>query len=227
MNSIEVFEHYRPILDKLFKFDMFNILFEEECLGEDLQEICDGVFICAGAHRCAVIDDNYDYIIKFCYNENCADCRREQEIYNNSGEFSSLFAECCFAGKYEKDVSYFYPDELEMGYKISYCTQTNHSLEGKLMDRHYSISIYAYPKANFEQCDEFSHRTLRKIRKKYATSPLAEYSVEIAAIFKSAVGAAKMKKFSLFLKTNRINDIHEGNVGYINGKPVIIDYAGF
>lgn len=34
-------------------------------------------------------------------------------------------------------------------------------------------------------------------------------------------------KFMLFLKEMRINDLHRDNLGYINGRPVLVDYSGF
>ena len=34
-------------------------------------------------------------------------------------------------------------------------------------------------------------------------------------------------KFLDYIEENRINDLHTGNIGSLNGKPVLFDYAGF
>lgn len=35
------------------------------------------------------------------------------------------------------------------------------------------------------------------------------------------------KSMELWLNENRINDLHDANIGWLNNKPVILDYAGF
>jgi hypothetical protein len=30
-----------------------------------------------------------------------------------------------------------------------------------------------------------------------------------------------------FIEDEEINDLHRGNLGYLNGRPVILDYSGF
>lgn len=40
-------------------------------------------------------------------------------------------------------------------------------------------------------------------------------------------GKAKTSRFIDFIQENRINDLHEENVGFIEDKPVIFDYSGY
>ena len=41
------------------------------------------------------------------------------------------------------------------------------------------------------------------------------------------MGMEKFLKFLDYIEENRINDLHTGNIGSLNGKPVLFDYAGF
>ena len=40
-------------------------------------------------------------------------------------------------------------------------------------------------------------------------------------------GADMFVKFSQFIRNNNINDLHDGNIGYIGNRPVLIDYSGW
>lgn len=41
------------------------------------------------------------------------------------------------------------------------------------------------------------------------------------------MGMEKFLKFLDYIEENRINDLHTGNIGSLNGRPVLFDYAGF
>ena len=43
----------------------------------------------------------------------------------------------------------------------------------------------------------------------------------------SIYGKSRCKKFCEFLKVHRINDLHGGNLGYKNDKPIVLDFCGF
>lgn len=47
------------------------------------------------------------------------------------------------------------------------------------------------------------------------------------ADFITLYGKDEFEKLSLFLRKMRIYDLHGGNVGYMNGYPVILDYSNF
>lgn len=40
-------------------------------------------------------------------------------------------------------------------------------------------------------------------------------------------GYTFMGKLARFIQTNRINDLHRGNIGFINDRPVLIDFCGY
>lgn len=43
----------------------------------------------------------------------------------------------------------------------------------------------------------------------------------------SLYGKCRCKKFCEFLHTHKINDLHSGNLGYKNNKPIVLDFCGF
>ena len=43
----------------------------------------------------------------------------------------------------------------------------------------------------------------------------------------SIYGKHRCKRFCEFLKAHKINDLHSGNLGYKNNKPVVLDFCGF
>ena len=40
-------------------------------------------------------------------------------------------------------------------------------------------------------------------------------------------GKKFLKSFEKFSQEVRLNDLHDGNIGWRNGKPIILDYAGY
>ena len=40
-------------------------------------------------------------------------------------------------------------------------------------------------------------------------------------------GKKFMKKFAELTNTYGINDLHQGNTGYLNNRPVLLDFAGY
>ncbi len=87
------------------------------------------------------------------------------------------------------------------------------------------LPLYAYPRA---RTSSIHHHYIRSGRRSYLRSVpscLNTY-VDIANNFYEDYGREAYERLSNFLATNKIDDIHFGNVGYINNKIVIIDYAG-
>ena len=40
-------------------------------------------------------------------------------------------------------------------------------------------------------------------------------------------GENEIEKLLKFINDEKINDLHSGNLGYLNDRPVIVDYAGY
>ena len=90
------------------------------------------------------------------------------------------------------------------------------------------IPLFAYPKAmpfsrEYEEASEDI--------KKYVSSSSSVLrnegtSDEVACAFVADYGIEKFEELSLFLQREEVDDLHRNNVGILNGKTVIIDYAG-
>lgn len=64
----------------------------------------------------------------------------------------------------------------------------------------------------------------------YNTSEDVEYTsddLDIIRIFSNFYTDEEIEEFIFFLKEYNINDIHDANIGMINGLPVLIDYSGY
>ena len=61
----------------------------------------------------------------------------------------------------------------------------------------------------------------------YNRSPLTERQSAIAATFIKELGLDLFLQISNLLEEEEVNDMHGGNIGYMNGHLVIVDYAGY
>ena len=89
--------------------------------------------------------------------------------------------------------------------------------------------LYAYTRIDnedFENCrSDVSNE--ERIFVKDTHSPLAERSFAVAAAFLHECGKEEFYSLSDFCSEYEINDLHRGNVGYLDGHIVILDYAGY
>ena len=53
------------------------------------------------------------------------------------------------------------------------------------------------------------------------------YNDTFGAILLEYYGEEKLNKFFSFIDNYNIGDLHSGNFGFQNGRPVFIDYSGF
>ena len=100
--------------------------------------------------------------------------------------------------------------------------------------------IYAQQKAegyDMEACS-FSELKITKEESEYLGSILQNNDTSVGPSFTTSTytwladvliyyGRVFLNKVLSFIKKNEISDLHSGNVGYINNRPVIIDYSSF
>lgn len=60
-----------------------------------------------------------------------------------------------------------------------------------------------------------------------SNSPLSDTCLEIGVAFFQEYGPDICERLTSFLYDRDVNDLHFGNVGYIDGRIVLIDYAGY
>lgn len=76
-----------------------------------------------------------------------------------------------------------------------------------------------------ELCQKTTNpHTIAKIRRGFYYSPELEWVSRATQLY----GKRFMRSFEKWTKEFQVNDLHNANVGYINGyRPVLVDYAGF
>ena len=118
MDKSEIFAHYSAIIDNILDNSMFfetyfqNPFFlESNIYGEEHDELPSNISICDGATRSCIIDNNYDYVVKFDINEDNygSVCEREAQIYLNAIACSleQYFNEIVYIGCYTKTIQFY------------------------------------------------------------------------------------------------------------------------
>lgn len=87
------------------------------------------------------------------------------------------------------------------------------------------LPVYGMTFAETIEEDDFVEYSYRSGYNKYG---LGEGEVGLLfGFFGECYSLEEIEELMVFMKDNEINDIHPGNLGYINGNPVFIDYSGF
>lgn len=179
----------------------------------DLQDA--GYTTCSGYCRMVIFHEEWDYVIKFTYNEyaKMAYCANEEFLYGKAAEWgiSECFAGVYFLGEFNNTNIYLVErcdcDEDKM-YNDSYDNQFRNFCR----DRGYSAE-----NANDDIYEEFQDSC------DYECSG-QEGMLELAA---SKWGRELADKVFKFLNYFGVNDCHSANWGYLGTQLVIIDYAGY
>lgn len=174
-----------------------------------------GYTVCSGYCRMVIFHEEWDYVIKFTYNEDAkmAYCANEEFLYGKAAEWgiSECFAGVYFLGEFDNTNIYLVErcdcDEDKM-YNDSYDNQFRNFCR----DRGYSAE-----NANDDIYEEFQDSC------DYECSG-QEGMLELAA---SRWGRELADKVFKFLNYFGVNDCHSANWGYLGTQLVIIDYAGY
>lgn len=192
---LNLLQHYGTIIDEILDNDDDRDALELVDYEENYQ-CTNGVWLCSGATRCAIIDDSCDWIVKFDLDGNHEDyCEREARIYREAKNYDvqDMLVPCI-------DLGFWHGRWHLYAYK-------------RVEDRFCGIGVFS---------DEES-----KIANKYSSSPLGEKSKSVTIGLLRDWGSEMMERLNELCINWRINDLHSGNVGYLDNKLVIIDYAGY
>ena len=247
----QIFKHFSFILDELISdYNFFEYYFQNPySLDEDiLGEYEGGIFancsldIRFGASRGCIIDNCYDYVVKFDFPDRveCACCEDEVNIYNDaiSLGFEKYLAKPLFIGTYTKTIKTYTMSDIESNI-IDFYGFDEEEFSDKLqtavdnwdMEKQevtIEIPLYAYPRAEKYKfpyvTNEESDRFIANLPD---TSPLLERSASVAVAFVKEYGEEEFEKFSNFLCEMNVNDLHAGNIMKVGDKLVLTDYCGF
>lgn len=90
--------------------------------------------------------------------------------------------------------------------------------------------IYLQEKCNVLSKNRKDHTFSKEERRRTSSIEMADIAINIdwLTAFRLQYGEQKLIEFSDFIKTlNWDDDLRDENVGYLNNKPVLIDYSGF
>lgn len=168
-----------------------------------IRENYQDVKVANGHTKIVLIAEKGDYVIKFWRRDTVRYdyCTREAKIYQKAVKWGlqELFAPTIKVGYIEKGVPYYQQPRIEtFGFTLKGNTEV------------------AY------------HPTVKK-KLRHIISEMEYYSCDsdwFAYVLKS-YGEVTLIKLIRFLKENKINDLRNENVGFKDGKPIIVDYSGF
>lgn len=246
----KTFQHFNSILDQLIEDNSyFAFYFQSPFSIEDEGSLSYGynaprnISMYCGATRGVIADADWDEVVKFeldGYEDEVSPCAAEVSIYEAAvaANLSKCFVKPRYLGTYVKTIK-AYPasliyehDDEDACYDMSessFCRMVNEMglSEEDMREVTIKLPLYAYEKANNVgwTCDEYEDEE-GEIAKSY-DSPLMERAEEVAASFVHEYGEVVYAELSSFLNEWCVNDLHCGNVGWINGRLVLIDYAGY
>ena len=234
MDNQAIFQHYSQILDKILDTSEFFQMYFQSCyiLDDDL-DIALNTKISTGVSRGCLIDQDYDYVVKFPLHDS-SNCERETMIFQDAvnNHLDNFFIQPTFIGTYQKTISAYKIDDIAD--TIEWYTEEDFNSQLPLIQEKYKkqivtirLKFFAYKRA--DTCNDETFMRYSIDDEEYAensTSPLREYNLAIAAAFIADYGPDEYERLTVFLYEWDINDIHFGNVGEIDNHIVIIDYAG-
>lgn len=243
MNKQEIFSHYSKVIDNLLDTSLWmNVYFQNpfyldsDIHGEDYDELPANISICDGATRSCIIDDNYDYVVKFdIYEDNYGSvCEREEEIYHAAEAYSleRYFNKIEYIGCYTHTINFYDFADLEQhcnfyGYDEECFEKELMKYEDEMTIHPITISIplYACRRANSYDCGPIDDGLVAQAQK--IVSPLRNRNICVATAFIRNYGMSEYEALSEFALENEINDLHIGNIGEVEGALIFTDYGGY
>ena len=249
MNKNEVFAHFSSILNDMLDTSLFFETFwqapysSEDFYGSyDDEALPENLNIKFGATRGCIVDDNYDYVVKFDVETDALGyaCEREEYLYKQASRenLNQYFAECVYLGTYTKIIRFY--DYYEISRHINWYGYDWREFEQKFMaheddfgdiyDIVISIPLYAYPKAQPHRPMGIAgtyddNEYISKAQKIY--SPMRNENLIVAVDFIRQYGEEEYHRITDFLLRENVNDLHQSNLGDIDGHYILLDYSGY
>lgn len=231
--------HYSQILDELIAdYDIMKTYMQnpaDECdeatgyfyinsLQRDVEVEC-------GASRLVLIDKECGFVVKIdigCDDWNSNFCEREIHTYAKAKErgIEEYFVRPQYLGTYTNSYEWFpyYQVSVDDFINEAQCYDDGYEKENVNLN----FILYAYPVVSeFGIKSQYLPQRCMQQAASYNRSPLTERQSAIAATFIKELGLDLFLQISNLLEEEEVNDMHGGNIGYMNGHLVIVDYAGY
>lgn len=201
MNTQAIFNHFADIIAEILETDETAaeyLMYGEEDLTYDVRE---NLYLCSGVTRMVLVDDDYPYVVKMDM-LGFHYCEREVELRELAYEkgLEALFAPITYVGEY-----------------VDFCTGMSWKLYAA---PRYDCGVYDCACSTDEERTTLNHY-------KEKGSPLTYKSYEAAMNLLHNWGMEVFDRLNTFCIEHHINDIHRGNIARVDGKIILIDYAGY
>lgn len=164
-------------------------------------------YIADGASKYVIVFTKKDYVLKWSYDDSV---ETEFEIYGNA---------------LVSNIAFFFP-QTEWFYK-----------KGNMLFTLQQKIDYACSEIPNKDLSKYRKMTktvsvdiIRKVEKGFEV-PNCSYNRQLdslwASVALSLYGKFAVKRLCDFIQKNRINDLHRGNIGFYNFKPIILDFCGY
>ena len=249
MDRNQIFQHFSTILDNMLQNSLFWDTFLQAPVGmNDAEGSIDDISFPENLHmrfgisRACLIDDNYDYVVKFdmesdMYGDSL--CQREVELFDKAkaNSLDNYFTEAVYLGTYQKTINFYKMTTIE--HYIDWIDYDPAAFDLKFMNSEekfgniesitIQLPLYAYPRATAYSYTVFNIEDSVTLEEeaRSLSSPLRKRGLQLAMEFIYLYGMEQYEKLTKFLFEQEINDLHRGNVGCLNGRFVIIDFAGY
>ena len=225
------FKFYSQILNNMIKTKNFWRYYFLSPYNMDYgKQIDNDTWFFCGVTRGCIASDECDEVIKFNF-DNGNECYNENKIYAAASTvgLDKYFVPCRFLGNYECDVNVMSWDDAGKQTEYSEDPEDWDNIvedEEEMCVYHICIPLYAYTRVDKDfECNELSPAEHNFCRD--AHSPLTERSYKVGVEFLREYGEEVFYNLSSFCEEWEVNDLHSGNVGYLDGHIVILDYAGY
>lgn len=228
----EIFSHFKTVIDNLIEFSPFykNYFLYPYYLWEDEVDAFPGIILTSGSTRGCLIDENYDWVVKFNLFEeevNFYDwCQQECDVFSLARKlkYDKYFSEVIFLGFYCAEVNAIPTDYSRQDFEEVERMYQDAAIE-EYENLTIRIPLYAYHKESRDTQIISSRKTQSRLVQK---SPLTERDPSIGSNFIEKYGEKEFNEFSTFLRAIRCDDLHGKNAFFnIEGNFKIIDYAGY
>lgn len=162
-----------------------------------------------GETRFCLYDPKWDRVLKIPRFENVSDDYSEIEANNYQKAKYAGLADIFLASEYYCTLDCDLPIYVQVKYTYSHCGMNHCDMraEGKKIANAKNAKIYKRVRNSMPDDRCYDDVWLCRAYQLY--------------------GKQFFRKLCEFLRENAIDDLHASNVGWLNGKPVILDYAGY
>ena len=229
---MDIFQHYSTLLDKVLQGNStYWKTWLQAPFSISRTYMGKSVYVSCGVDRAAIVDMDCDWIVKFGL-ESTDQCDSELQLYDRAKHegMAKYLCECRYVGTYERTIQFWNyvvadnfiwedKDEFEKRFRA-----IKNGL-GPRMNIQIELPLYAYKRATKADFNFGLSKEELEFCDSYHTSPLTHCYKEVAIRFKNTYGIEEFEKFSECCNNYGINDLHIGNVGMVDGRFVVIDWA--